>query len=589
MGAESSLMEDMSVFGDMDESGSQFGNYGTSMEKFTPVNPGGVSLKISDSTTQTVYDLVVTKCPSENIQLEEYLIETEKDIYRKCREFVIISDELRKVLRNLDLLDSDMRYETKPRLSVLYCLNKFSMIEFKAKKQVLLAELISFIKESCPIFGKMDETIAAGNIPLAAVGYYLKIGTKVVVYSKDIYQGAYIKSVSGSTVHCTTLSQNRHGKFIECNISVKLTEQSYTLQKLHNQIRPISEDDEVYKELALRGAAIVSSKGMVKYMTYTGPVFEGPEVVTRYEHNIRVMMDLYNEIPDSYNERLAKIGSRDKELESVTKNQLFSVLGSIPVYYIEKGEHISVAFDKLQPIQFNENYYEELVLDHKYKEFLSLVTSSTQSRLKQIDSIKGKGNGLLFILSGGSGLGKTMSVEALAEKNHVPLMVISFGSLGTTPDKVENSLKSIIQLAEYWNAILLFDEADVFLERRSNSSDIVRNAIVGVFLQVLEYHKGVIFLTTNRQTSLDPAIVSRAILAINYTHPTLEQSLIIWKNMLTRVTANVDDIILKLQHNENLIRNGRDIRNVIHIALILAQGNDLSFEHIQQAINLHSA
>lgn len=589
MGAQQSTIDSlMGGFVDIGDVGSSFGNYGNCMQNFSPVNPEGILLKISDSTTRTVYDLTVTKSRNGNVKLEEYLIETEKGVYEKCHDFVIVGDELRKALRDLNVLDSDMRFESKPRLSVPYCLDKFSILEFKAKKKAVIAELVSLIKESCPIFAKMDESIAEGNIPLAAMGYYLKIGTKVVLQSKDFSQGAYIQSVSGSTVNCTTLSQNRHGKFIECKVSVKLTEQSYTTDELHKHICPISEEDQVYKELAARGAAIVASKGTVRYMSYTGPIFEKPEVVRCYEHNIRVMMDLYNNIPDSYNESLAKIGSREKELDFVPDSQLFSVLGSIPVYHIEKSEYISVVFDKLQPIQFNENYYDELVLDHKYKEFLSLVTSSNQARSTQIDSIKGKGNGLLFILSGPPGVGKTMSVEALAEKNHVPLMIISFGNLGTTPDNVERALKDIMRLAEYWNAILLFDEADVFLESRNNSSDVARNAIVGVFLQALEYHKGVIFLTTNRETSLDPAIISRAVLTIKYQPSTIEQALIIWYNMLARVTTNVDDIILKLQHLTDIVRNGRDIRNVIHIALILAQGKDLTFEHIQQAMILHS-
>lgn len=167
-------------------------------------------------------------------------------------------------------------------------------------------------------------------------------------------------------------------------------------------------------------------------------------------------------------------------------------------------------------------------------------------------------------------------------------MIISFGTLGTTPDKVEKSLKEIMQLAEYWNAILLFDEADVFLESRTNSSDIARNAIVGVFLQALEYHKGVIFLTTNRETTLDPAILSRSVLKIPYKSLTLLQSLIVWKNMLSKVTPDVDNIMFYLKDEPNIICDGRDIRNIIHIASVLSQGDTLSFEHIQHALELYS-
>lgn len=55
---------------------------------------------------------------------------------------------------------------------------------------------------------------------------------------------------------------------------------------------------------------------------------------------------------------------------------------------------------------------------------------------------------------------------------------------------------------------MLLDEADVFLERRVNN-DIKRNAMVGVFLRLLEYHQGILFLTTNRVSTFDDAFNSR--------------------------------------------------------------------------------
>ena len=66
-----------------------------------------------------------------------------------------------------------------------------------------------------------------------------------------------------------------------------------------------------------------------------------------------------------------------------------------------------------------------------------------------------------------------------------------------------------------WGAILLLDEADVFLERRS-SQDLVRNGLVSVFLRKLEYCEGVMFLTTNRVAQFDEAILTRIHLMLRY-------------------------------------------------------------------------
>ena len=56
--------------------------------------------------------------------------------------------------------------------------------------------------------------------------------------------------------------------------------------------------------------------------------------------------------------------------------------------------------------------------------------------------------------------------------------------------------------------MLLLDEADVFLEKR-DLRDVHRNAMVSIFLRLLEYHSGIMFLTTNRLETIDSAFDSR--------------------------------------------------------------------------------
>lgn len=73
----------------------------------------------------------------------------------------------------------------------------------------------------------------------------------------------------------------------------------------------------------------------------------------------------------------------------------------------------------------------------------------------------------------------------------------SAGELGTDPRFLEADLQKILDICHAWGAILLLDEADVFLEKR-NMQDIHRNALVSIFLRQLEYFQGILFLTTNR-------------------------------------------------------------------------------------------
>lgn len=78
-----------------------------------------------------------------------------------------------------------------------------------------------------------------------------------------------------------------------------------------------------------------------------------------------------------------------------------------------------------------------------------------------------------------------------------PLYAVSAGELGTDARFLETDLQRILDICHTWGAILLLDEADVFLEKR-NMQDVYRNALVSVFLRQLEYFQGILFLTTNR-------------------------------------------------------------------------------------------
>ena len=96
-----------------------------------------------------------------------------------------------------------------------------------------------------------------------------------------------------------------------------------------------------------------------------------------------------------------------------------------------------------------------------------------------------------------------------------------------------------MDMTSTWRAVLLIDEADVFLERRS-LHDIHRNAMVSVFLRVLEYYSGILFLTTNRVTTFDDAFKSRIHIPIRYTDLTVDSRRQIWRNFCRLVPGGVD-------------------------------------------------
>ena len=113
------------------------------------------------------------------------------------------------------------------------------------------------------------------------------------------------------------------------------------------------------------------------------------------------------------------------------------------------------------------------------------------------DIVSGKGKGMILLLSGPPGVGKTLTAEAVSENMRVPLYMMSAGDLGIRPEEVEMNLENILEMVAKWKAILLIDECDVFLEARP-IHDMERNKLVSIFLRLLEYYQGTLFLTTNR-------------------------------------------------------------------------------------------
>lgn len=69
---------------------------------------------------------------------------------------------------------------------------------------------------------------------------------------------------------------------------------------------------------------------------------------------------------------------------------------------------------------------------------------------------------------------------------HQPLYSMSAGELGETATEVEDSLELVLELTSKWNAILLLDECDIFLETRT-TADLHRNRLISSLFPVLSY------------------------------------------------------------------------------------------------------
>lgn len=144
----------------------------------------------------------------------------------------------------------------------------------------------------------------------------------------------------------------------------------------------------------------------------------------------------------------------------------------------------------VEDIEWQKDAFDRLVLPKNQKELILGFTESQRKNRDTFDDvIEGKGRGMIILLCGPPGVGKTLTSEAVAEEMKVPLYLMSAGDLGFDPRHVETKLQDILEMCSRWNAVLLLDEADVFLEQRS-LHELERNKLVSIFLRVLEYYEG---------------------------------------------------------------------------------------------------
>ncbi|KAI0439890.1 hypothetical protein F4803DRAFT_21152 [Xylaria telfairii] len=210
------------------------------------------------------------------------------------------------------------------------------------------------------------------------------------------------------------------------------------------------------------------------------------------------------------------------------------------------------------------------------------------------DVVRGKGRGLIILLHGVPGVGKTSTAECVADLFRRPLFQITSGDLGITAKEVEDALEENFSLASRWNSILLIDEADVFLAERTKE-DFVRNSLVAVFLRMMEYYAGVLFLTTNRVGVFDEAFTSRIHISLYYPPLDRKSTLQIfqknWDRINTRYkeagrvididTSDITEFAIDYFENNKEGRwNGRQIRNAFQSALALAELDALGTDDV---------
>jgi hypothetical protein len=282
--------------------------------------------------------------------------------------------------------------------------------------------------------------------------------------------------------------------------------------------------------------------------------------------------------------------SSDIDLSPLTDEQRLLAQPTARCFNIEEKRWQDLAIHKLHKIPWAERAFDNLVLAQDEKDLLlALVDRDHLPESTTFeDFIGGKGQGMIMLLCGPPGVGKTLTAESVAEHLRRPLYKLGAGDLGTAAQIVERNLSKALALCGHFGAVLLIDEADVFMEARSNNN-LQRNELVSVFLRLLEYYSGILFLTSNRNRSIDAAFESRIDITLSYNSLTEADRKKIWKNFLATLKPGAVDIgeadLIDLAKWDF---NGRQIKSAIKTARVLAtkKQEPLNARHLNVALKL---
>ncbi|KAL2143334.1 hypothetical protein VTI28DRAFT_10577 [Corynascus sepedonium] len=372
--------------------------------------------------------------------------------------------------------------------------------------------------------------------------------------------------------------------------------------------------DETKQRLLERGSRFWALRNPC-HVSYEGPDYKGERV---YPWDSRCMIDyktyqMFHHGSEAFKFWAPVFIPFDKRPQRIditittelSETDIMLLPPGIHGFFMKEKKWVHLHINNISPVAWNKEAFDRLVLPPRIKNMVRALVlvrkrkdaepvEASNPKPKRSDLVRGKGGGLIMLLHGGPGTGKTLTAE-LAE---MPLYSVTCGDVGTRPEAVENYLNSVLHLGQKWNCVLLLDEADVFLEQRS-LSDLNRNSLVSVFLRTLEYYSGILILTSNRVGTFDAAFKSRIQVALHYPPLDRPSRRAIWANFLDMLrddaeksdgnsnsVLDYDGIVAHLDDLAAREMNGRQIRNAVSTAGQLAQfeGIPIHWEHVETAM-----
>lgn len=152
---------------------------------------------------------------------------------------------------------------------------------------------------------------------------------------------------------------------------------------------------------------------------------------------------------------------------------------------------------------------------------------------------------LTALFAGPPGTGKSMAGQVVAGALSLDLLVIDTGAVSSKYiGETAKNLTNAFAVAAEANCAIMFEEADGLFARRVETDSVNArhaNADTGHLLQLVEAHRHLVMLSTNRRGNIDPAFLRRLRFIVDFPLPEVAERRDLWARMLTALGVPQDD------------------------------------------------
>lgn len=194
-----------------------------------------------------------------------------------------------------------------------------------------------------------------------------------------------------------------------------------------------------------------------------------------------------------------------------------------------------------------------------------------------IDQVVQYGRGVMMLLYGAPGTGKTMTAHALADHLGKRVLSVDVPTLIEARDS-DRFLPGLFREARQHDALLFFDECEVLFGSRLRGNDLMT-----LLLTELERFEGVAVLATNLPQLLDEALDRRILVKVRFGEPDSALRLEIWRHHLPAGVPLAPDVDLVALADRFELAGGY-IKNAVLMAVADAVHTDARDPQISHAM-----